>query len=134
MAKTIGNGLPISACGMKKEIANSLNKITFDTYSSNPLAVVAARETLKIIDDEGLQTNALKRGEQFMKGVGELQKIYPQIGQVRGAGMMIGVEFVNDQESKTPLDPAVFGKLHERTKEMGVLFGKGGTRGNVFRV
>ena len=54
MAKTIGNGLPISAVAMKKEIANSLTKITFDTYSSNPLAVVAAREVLKIIDEEEL--------------------------------------------------------------------------------
>jgi 4-aminobutyrate aminotransferase-like enzyme len=76
MAKTIGNGLPISAVACSKEIASSLKKITFDTYSANPIAVTAARETLKIIDDEKLQQNSLERGDQFMKGALELQKQY----------------------------------------------------------
>ena len=47
---------------------------------------------------------------------------------------MQGIEFVNDQESKTPLDPALFAQMHETTKELGCLFGKGGIYGNVFRV
>ena len=88
MAKSIGNGLPISAIACSKEVASSLKKITFDTYSSNPLSIVAAREVLKIIDDEGIQANALARGQQFEKGVKELQKEYRMIGQIRGSGCM----------------------------------------------
>jgi len=54
MAKTIGNGLPLAALACSKEIADSLNKLTFSTYSANPLAIAAGRESLKVIDDEGM--------------------------------------------------------------------------------
>ena len=73
MAKTIGNGLPLAAIACSKEVADSLSKITFSTYSANPLAIAAGRETLKVIDDEGMQENCQKRGEQLLKGLRELQ-------------------------------------------------------------
>lgn len=63
MAKSIANGMPLSAVACSKEVASSLDKMTFSTYGGNPLAVAAAREVLKVIDDEGMQENALKRGE-----------------------------------------------------------------------
>ena len=72
MAKTIGNGLPLAAVACSKEIADCLKKITFSTYSANPLAVAAGRETRKVIDDEGMQENCRLRGEQFLKGLREL--------------------------------------------------------------
>lgn len=96
MAKTIGNGLPLAAVACSKEVCDSLSKLTFSTYSANPLAVAAGRETLRVIDEEGMQENSRLRGEQFMKGLKELQSRYDQIGDVRGQGLMIGVELVRD--------------------------------------
>jgi len=63
MAKTIGNGIPLAAIATTKEIASSIDKVTFSTYAANPLAVTAGREVLKIIDEEGLQENSRVRGE-----------------------------------------------------------------------
>ena len=63
MAKTIGNGMPLAAIATTKEIASSIDKVTFSTYAANPLAVTAGREVLKIIDEEGLQENSRVRGE-----------------------------------------------------------------------
>jgi alanine-glyoxylate transaminase/(R)-3-amino-2-methylpropionate-pyruvate transaminase len=134
MAKTIGNGLPLAAVACSKEICDSLSKLTFSTYSANPLAVAAGRETLRVIDEEGMQENSRLRGEQFMKGVKELQSRYDQIGDVRGQGLMIGVELVRDQESKLPCTPEFFGDVFERTKDYGILLGKGGRFGNTLRV
>lgn len=54
MAKTICNGIPLAAVACSKEVANSLDKLTFSTYAANPLAIAAGRETLKVIDEEGL--------------------------------------------------------------------------------
>lgn len=66
MAKQIGNGMPYGAIATTKEIANCLKKLTFHTYSGNPMCMAAGREVLKVIDDEGLQQNCLERGQQFM--------------------------------------------------------------------
>lgn len=74
MAKGIGNGMPLAAVAASKEVMNSLTgKTTFITYSANKLAVASGRETIKIIDDEGLQQNALERGEQFRAGFEQIQ-------------------------------------------------------------
>jgi alanine-glyoxylate transaminase/(R)-3-amino-2-methylpropionate-pyruvate transaminase len=117
-----------------KEVANSLEKLTFATYSANPLAMAAGREVLKVVDEEGMQQNSLDRGNQFLKGLRELQSQYKQIGDVRGSGLMIGVELVQDPESKAPVDPAFFADVFEKTKDYGILLGKGGRFGNTFRI
>jgi len=97
------------------------------------MAMAAGREVLKVIDDEGLQENCRVLGERYMKGLNELKDRYEEVGDVRGAGLMIGVEFVTDKESKNP-DGAFFADFHEATKTYGVLAGKGGRFGNVMRL
>lgn len=134
MAKQIGNGFPLAAVAMTKEVASSLgSKLTFSTYGGNPMAMAAGRETLKVIDDEKLQENCHEMGLLFMKGLKELQNKYEQIGDIRGKGLMIGVELVTDRESKTP-NPELLSKIHEKTKVYGILLGKGGRFNNVFRI
>jgi alanine-glyoxylate transaminase/(R)-3-amino-2-methylpropionate-pyruvate transaminase len=73
MAKQMGNGFPLAAVAMTKEVASSLGgKLTFSTYGGNPMAMAAGRETLKVIDDEKLQENSHEMGLLFLKGLREL--------------------------------------------------------------
>ena len=136
MAKQMGNGFPLAAVAMTKEVANCLApKITFSTYGGNPIAMAAGREALKVIDDEKLQENSKNMGDIFLKGLNELKTKYKCIGDVRGTGMMIGMEMVNDRESNLdPMDPAKFANIFEKSKDYGILLGKGGRYGNVFRI
>jgi alanine-glyoxylate transaminase/(R)-3-amino-2-methylpropionate-pyruvate transaminase len=77
MAKQMGNGFPLAAVAMTKEVASSLGgKLTFSTYGGNPMAMAAGRETLKVIDDEKLQENSHEMGLLFLKGLKELQNKY----------------------------------------------------------
>lgn len=134
MAKMMGNGFPMAAVATTKEIANSFgSKVTFSTYGGNPIAMATGREVLKVIDDEKLQENCQVMGALFMKGLKELQNKYDQVGDVRGNGLMIGIELVTDQESKTP-NPELLTEILEKTKDYGILLGKGGRFGNVFRL
>ena len=134
MAKQIGNGFPLAAVATTKEIASSLgSKLTFSTYGANPIAMAAGREALKVVDDEKLQQNCLEMGNLLMKGLKELQQRYDQIGDVRGKGLMIGMEIVTDKETNDP-NPDYVSKVFEKTKDYGILVGKGGRFGNVFRI
>lgn len=134
MAKQIGDGMPLGAIATTKEIANCLKKLTFHTYAANPLCMAAGREVLKVVDDEGMMQNCAERGEQMMKGLKELMGIHKQIGDVRGHGFMIGMEIVRDQESNEPVDPEFFADFFERTKDYGILLGKGGRFFNTIRI
>lgn len=135
MAKGIANGMPMAVVAMSKDIANSMDpkKLTFQTYSVNPLSIAAGREVLRVIDDEGLMENSLKRGNQFIKGLTELQSVHKQIGDIRGSGLMLGIELVRDQDSKAPVEPEFFADVYERTKDYGLLLGKCGRNGNILR-
>lgn len=133
MAKTMGNGIPMAGVAMSKEVSNAIDRVTLSTYSANPLGITAAREVLKIIDDEGLVENSRLRGEQLKNGLKALQSRYEQIGDVRGQGLLIGCEFVRDRESKQPIDAELFGDIFERTKDHGVLCTKSGRFGNILR-
>mmetsp|Transcript_39344 Transcript_39344/g.60142 ORF Transcript_39344/g.60142 Transcript_39344/m.60142 type:complete len:144 (+) Transcript_39344:880-1311(+) len=133
MAKQIGNGFPLAAVVCKKEIADCMNKATFTTYGGNPVAMAAGREVLKVIEEEGLQENCERMGRLFMSGLHDLKERHEAIGDVRGAGLMIGIEVVTDKFTKTP-DQKMFEAVFERTKEYGLLMGKGGRYGTVMRI
>lgn len=114
------------------KIAECLNQaLHFNTYGGNPLASTVGISVLDIIEDEGLQKNSLDVGTYFLKGLAELRDRYDIIGDVRGKGLMIGVELVSDKEKKTPLSVPHVLEIWENCKDMGVLFGRGGINGNV---
>ena len=94
---------------------------------------VAAKATIEFIEEEKLLENADRMGGYFRSKLDELQEKYPVIGDVRGKGLMLGLELVKDRASKEPA-PAATTQLLERTREHGLLVGKGGLYGNVIRL
>ncbi|CAK7343648.1 unnamed protein product [Dovyalis caffra] len=134
MAKGIGNGIPLGAVVTTPEIAKVLTRRSyFNTFGGNPLCTAAGLAVLNVIEKENLQENALVVGSYLKKRLTELKDKYQIIGDVRGKGLMLGVELVTDREQKTPAKAETL-HVMEQMKELGVLIGKGGFYGNVFRI
>merc|ERR1712137_385481 len=133
-AKSIGNGFPLAAVITTPEIASTLTARThFNTFGGNPVSCAVGRAVLRAIDNDNLQQNCHERGTQFLKGLNKLKDKYDLIGDVRGKGLMLGVEFVKDRKTKEPASQEYL-KIFEHAKENGVLLGKGGFYGNVMRL
>jgi alanine-glyoxylate transaminase/(R)-3-amino-2-methylpropionate-pyruvate transaminase len=134
MAKSLGNGAPLGAVTTRMDIAKSLIGHThFNTFGGNPVSMAAGLAVLDIIDEDGLQQNCKARGAEFREGLERLQRSHRIIGDVRGMGLMLGVELVTDRATREPAKGQAADVL-EATKEAGLLVGKGGLDGNVLRV
>jgi alanine-glyoxylate transaminase/(R)-3-amino-2-methylpropionate-pyruvate transaminase len=134
MAKGIGNGAPLGAMVTRPEISKTLAARThFNTFGGNPVSMAYGKATLQVIDEEGLQNNALVVGGHLKNRLLELQQKHSIIGDVRGMGLMIGVELVIDRKTKEPAKSQAIEVL-ELAKERGLLIGKGGLYGNVLRI
>ncbi len=134
MAKGIGNGVPLGAITTRREIAETMTqRVHFNTYGGNPVCMAAAKAVLQVIEEEGLQENARVVGGHLKAGLEELQQRHPLIGDVRGLGLMLGVELVKDRQSKEPAT-AETAQVLEVTRKLGLLIGKGGLTGNVLRI
>ena len=136
MAKGIANGMPISATICTPAIADSLTKLTISTFGGNPITATAANATIKVMEKHDLKGNAETQGKRLRAGLDRLKQKYPRtIGEVRGMGLMQGVELVAD-ETKGDRTPNAKGttQLFEETKKRGLLIGKGGLYGNVLRI
>ena len=134
MAKGIGNGFPLAAVTTRAEIATALTgRVHFNTFGGNPVSMAAGSAVLDVIDEEGLQDNAREVGAVLGEGFEALKRRYPLIGDVRGLGLMRGIELVRDRATKEPAAEETL-EILEATREMGVLLGKGGFYGNVLRV
>lgn len=131
-AKGMGNGVPIGWTIATPEVADKFPGLTFATFGGNPVSTAAALAVIKMIEDEDLRTNARVVGDYFRAKLEELKEKYQIIGDVRGMGLMQGVELVRNRETKEPAPEAVL-KVFEETKRQGVLIGKGGLYGNVIR-
>ncbi len=134
MAKGIGNGVPLGAMTTRPEIAEVLtNRIHFNTFGGNPVSMIQGLATLEVIDEENIQENAFRVGTHLKAGLEGLQDKHSLIGEVRGLGLMLGVELVRDRASKEPAS-AECADVIELTKERGLLIGKGGLQGNTLRI
>ncbi len=131
-AKGMGNGVPIGWTIATSEVADKFPGLTFATFGGNPVSTAAALAVIKMIEDEDLRTNARIVGDYLREKFEELKEKYPIIGDVRGMGLMQGIELVKNRETKEPAPEAVL-KVFEETKRQGVLIGKGGLYGNVIR-
>lgn len=134
MAKGIGNGIPLGAVVTTPEIAQVLTRRSyFNTFGGNPVCTAAGHAVLKVIEKEKLQENAQVVGSYLKERLNALKDKYEIIGDVRGRGLMLGVELVTDRQQKTPANAEIL-HVMDQMKDMGVLVGKGGFYGNVFRV
>ncbi len=132
-AKGMGNGAPVAVTITTPEVADKYPGITFATFGGNPVSMAAALATLQVIEEEDLRTNAKVVGAYLREKLEALQDKHPLIGDVRGMGLMQGLELVQDRRTKEPAPQAVL-DLFEETKRRGVLIGKGGLYANVIRL
>lgn len=133
MAKGIGNGCPLGAVVTTPEIAQTLAaRLHFNTFGGNPVVCAQGRAVLGIIDREKLQANSLKIGNRILAGLNQLKNKHNIIGDMRGKGLMLGIELVKDRQSKEPAKEEC-AQILETCKEMGLLLGKGGLWGQTIR-
>jgi alanine-glyoxylate transaminase/(R)-3-amino-2-methylpropionate-pyruvate transaminase len=134
MAKGIGNGAPLGACTTRPEVAAMMkNRVHFNTYGGNPISMTQGLATLEVIDRDNIQQNAREVGGYLKERLLELQERQPHIGEVRGLGLMLGIELVRDRKTKEPAS-AQCAEVLEKAKDRGLLIGKGGLFGNTIRL
>ncbi len=130
-AKGLGNGHPIGATIATQAVAGQYTGPTISTFGGNPVSMRAALATLDVIDEDRLTENAREQGAALRAGLEELQQRYPMIGDVRGKGLMQGMEFVRSHKAPAP---DLVNRFFEYTKAEGLLLGKGGLYGNTVRI
>jgi alanine-glyoxylate transaminase/(R)-3-amino-2-methylpropionate-pyruvate transaminase len=134
MAKGIGNGIPLAAVVTTPDIADKLTqRIHFNTFGGNPVSCAAGKAVMEVIENEKIQQNCLEMGSHIAEGLNRLKSKYEIIGDVRGRGLMIGVELVKNRRTKDPATDECL-KIFEHAKDLGLLVGKGGFFGNVLRI
>ena len=134
MAKGIGNGAALAAVVTTPEIAEALaSRIHFNTFGGNPITCTQGRAVLQVIDEDGIQANATRIGGKLKAGFEVLAQKHDLIGDVRGLGLMLGIELVKDRGTKEPAKEACM-RVFETCRDIGILIGKGGLHGNVLRI
>jgi 4-aminobutyrate aminotransferase len=129
-AKGIGNGFALGGVVGRANLMNAVPAISFSTFGGNPLSCAAGNAVLDYVLDHDLQANAARVGAILLDGLRALD--VPIVGEVRGKGLMIGVEFV--RPGTTEPDPAATVRVFDECRAGGLLVGKGGLYGNVLRM
>jgi 4-aminobutyrate aminotransferase-like enzyme len=132
-AKGLANGHPIGATVARAEVADSFKGLTIATFGGNPVTMVAAKAVVDTIAGDRLLDNATAVGGHLRSRLEKLQEKHPLVGEVRGMGLMQGVELVKDRKSKEPA-PQATAAVMEAAKDRGLIIGKGGLYGNVLRI
>lgn len=132
-AKGAANGMPIGITIARADVAEAFTGMSISTFGGNPLTVAATNATIDVMEEESIPDRAERLGNKFRAGLDSLMAKHAIIGDVRGMGLMQGVELVKDKTTKEPAAAAA-GALLEATKEEGLLIGKGGLYGNVIRI
>jgi 4-aminobutyrate aminotransferase len=130
-AKGLGNGMAIGGVVARADVMDCLSANSISTFGGNPVATSAASATLDYLLDHDLQSSAAKLGDRLLGGLRDVADHHPVVGDVRGKGLMIGVELV---EPGGDPNPGAAAAILEGTRERGLLIGKGGLHGNVLRL
>jgi len=131
-AKGLGNGFAIGGVVARANLMDSIKANSLSTFGGNPISTSAAKATIDYLLDHDLQANAAKRGAQLADGLRGISEEFPELGDVRGKGLMLAAEIVKPDD-RSP-DAATTAKLQQETKNRGLLIGKGGLYGNVLRM
>jgi len=133
MAKGIADGFPLSAFIAPPEIGDAFTVGShLSTFGGNPVSCAAGLANIDVMIDEKLPENAATRGAQLRAGLEKIQASNPLLGDVRGKGLMLGIELVKDAD-KTPAN-AEAGEVRRICREAGILVGVGGSFANVVRL
>jgi alanine-glyoxylate transaminase/(R)-3-amino-2-methylpropionate-pyruvate transaminase len=133
LAKGIGNGAPLAAVVTTPKIAAVMaQKTHFNTFGGNPVVSAIGKAVLEVIDNEQTQQNCLELGAYILAGLEKLKAKHKVIGDVRGRGLLLGIEFVKDHVTKTP-GREECAQAVENARELGLLLGKGGLWGQTIR-
>lgn len=133
MAKGIGNGCPLAAVVTTPEIAAVVAKRThFNTFGGNPVVCAQGKAVLEVIEREKLQENSLELGRRILDGLTRLKERHSIVGDVRGKGLMLGLELVKERATKEPAREQA-AQVVERARDFGLLLGKGGLWGQTIR-
>jgi 4-aminobutyrate aminotransferase len=130
-AKGLGNGLAIGGVVARPELMDSLTANSISTFGGNPLATAGAGAALEFLLSHDLQGNAAKLGARLIGGLRDATRRCSVVGEVRGKGLMIGIELIAPDGAP---NPAAASAAHELARQHGLLIGKGGLHANVLRV
>jgi 4-aminobutyrate aminotransferase-like enzyme len=135
MAKPMGNGLPVAAMAARDHVLwpFAVRVPYFNTYAGNPVSMAAAAAVLDVIETENLTANAATVGAALRTELSRIAEDNPRIGDVRGAGLYVGVEIVSDADTKAP-DRAGAKALVNAMRERRVLISVCGHDGNVLKI
>ncbi|MES1260582.1 MAG: aspartate aminotransferase family protein [Acidobacteriota bacterium] len=132
-AKGLGNGLPIGVTMARPEVADAMQGVTISTFGGNPVVTTAAKAVLDYIEEQNLLRNTEETGAYLKSKLLELQGKHPLIGEVRGMGLLLALELVEDRKTKAPAAAATL-RTMDAARENGILVGRGGLYGNVLRL
>lgn len=133
-AKGLANGFPLGAVIARREVAEAFgDRAHFHTFGANPMAAAAGRAVLQVIRDEDLMGNSRKMGALLLAELDKLKHKHEIIGDVRGKGLMMGIELVKDRKTKEPATEET-ARIFEHTREHGLIMSKSGTYRNLLRV
>lgn len=136
VSKAVGGGFPLAAVLYRKELDVWPRGMHAGTFRGNQIAMVAGRKTMQIIVRDGLHERAGRLGERLMAGLREVAGRFPVLGDVRGRGLMVGVEVIKPLGSGRPgpQDGELAGKIKAAAFENGLLLETGGRHGAVLRM
>ncbi len=134
LGKALGGGLPLGATIISDRLEGyKPDSEELHTFANSSLAQVAAIKQLEIIERDGILDTVNRMGEYLKKGLTKLQQEFPEIGDIRQAGLHIGLELVQNPESKTPLLKET-AQVRDEGIKRGVIFGLAGVRKNLLKV
>ncbi len=131
-AKGLANGLPIGGVVARKDLVDSITVNSISTFGGNPLVTAVALATLDYIESHNLALNAERRGKELLDGLLVMEREHEEVGEVRGKGLMVAVEFV--EPGGTTPSPELAARVLDACRERGLLIGKGGRYGNCLRI
>src|SRR5580658_3367624 len=132
-AKGLGNGFPIGVTVARPEVADAMKGVTISTFGGNPVVTTAAKAVLDYIEEQNLLRNTEETGAYLRGKLIDLKDKHPLIGDVRGMGLLLAMELVEDRKTKVPATAATL-QLMEAARENRIMVGRGGLYGNVLRL